>query len=98
MGWLVGLYLPTIPILSPGYVEWAGRTRGGRERRGTHLFCDLVHKTGRPQHKGPEMAEDRWRRVLGEALPGMDPDGPRERGRKPRLLMLRELLRREGRY
>ena len=44
-----------------------------RERRGTHLFRDLVHRAGRPQDKGPKMAEDRWRRMLGGGAPG---DGP----------------------
>ena len=73
-------------------VKWAGRTRGERERRGTHPFCDLVHRAGRPQDKGPETAEDRWRRMLGEARPGLDLEGPREKGRKSRVRMLRDLL------
>ena len=30
--------------------------------------------------------------------PGDGPKGPEERGRKPRVLMLRELLQREGWY
>ena len=79
-----------------GYVKWAGRRRGGREECGSHPFRNVVHRAGRPQDKGPEMAEDRWRRMLGEALPGLDLEGPKERGRKPRVLMLRELLQREG--
>ena len=74
------------------YVKWAGRTRGGRERCGTHPFRDLVHRARRPQDTGPETAEDRWRRMLGEALPGGDLEGLGERGRKPRVQMLRELL------
>ena len=38
----------------------------------------------------------RWRRMLGEALPGLSLDAPRKKGRKPRVQMLRELLQREG--
>ena len=30
------------------YVKWAGRTRGGRERRGTHPVSDLVGRAGGP--------------------------------------------------
>ena len=41
------------------HVKWAGRTRRERERRETYPFGDLVHRAGRPQDKGPEMAEDR---------------------------------------
>ena len=73
------------------YMKCAGRTRGGREWRGTHPFRHLLHK-------GPEMAEDSRGRMLEEALPGLDLDGPRERGRKSRVQMLRELLQREGWY
>ena len=79
-------------------VKWAERTRRGREKHGSHPFRDLVHRTVRQQDKGPGMAEDTWRRMLGEALPGMDLKGPRERGRMPRVRMLRELLQREGWY
>ena len=81
-----------------GYVKWAGRTRGGRERLGTHAFSDLVSRAGRPRERGPEMEEGRWRRMLGEALTGVSLDCPRERGKKPRARMLRELLQREGWY
>ena len=63
------------------YVRWAGGTRGGR-RYGTHPFRDLVHRARRPQDRGPEMAEARWRRMLGEPRPGVDLHGPRERGRR----------------
>ena len=80
------------------YVKWAGRTRGGRERRGTHPFCDPVHRAGRPQDKRPQMAEARWRWMLGEVLPGVDLEGSKESGTKPRVRMLRELLQREGWY
>ena len=80
------------------YVKWAGRTRGGREWRGTHPFSDLVGRTGRPRERGPEMEEGRWRRMLGEALPGMSLDCPQYKGKKPRVRMLRELLQREGWY
>ena len=69
-----------------------------QELRGTHPFRDLVHRAGRLQDKGPEMAEGRWRRMLGEALRGVDVDGPRERGRNPRVQMLRELLQTVGWY
>ena len=44
------------------------------------------------------MTEDRWRRMLGEALPGVDVDDPRESRRRSRMQMLRELLQREERY
>ena len=74
------------------YVKWAGRTRGVREQRGTHPFRDLVHRAGRPHDKGTGMEEDRRRRMLGEVLPGVDLQGPKERGRKPRVQMLREGL------
>ena len=40
------------------------------------------------------MEEDAW----GGGLPGMDLESPKERGRKPRVRMLRELLHREGWY
>ena len=36
--------------------------------------------------------------MLGAALPGMRLDCPQERGKKPGVLMLRELLQREGQY
>ena len=77
-------------------MNWAGRTRGGQDRRGTRLFCDLVLRAGRPRDQGPEMEEGRCRKMLGEALPGVDLECPKERGRKPRVGMLRELLQREG--
>ena len=80
------------------YVKWAGRKRGGRERRGSHPFSNLVGRAGRPRERGPEMKEGRWRRMLGEALPGESLDCPRERGKKSRVWMLRELLQREGWY
>ena len=69
-----------------------------QERRGTRLFYDLVGRAGRPQEKGPDMEESRWRQMLGEALLGMILDCPQERGTKPRVRMLRELLQREGWY
>ena len=80
------------------YVKWAGRTRGRQERTGTHPFSDLVGRAGRPGERGPEMEEGRWTRMLGEALPGVNLDCPREKGTKPRVRMLRELLQREGWY
>ena len=80
------------------YMKWAIRTRGRRERRGTRPFSDLVGRAGRPGERGPEMEEGRWRRMLGEALPGVSLDCPQEKGKKPRVQMLRELLQREGRY
>ena len=61
------------------YVKWAGRTRGRRERTGTHPFSDLVGRAGRPGERGPEMEEGRWRRMLGEALPGLNLDCPQEK-------------------
>ena len=63
------------------YVKWVGRTRGRRERRGTHPFSDLVGRAGRPGETGPEMEEGRWRRMLGEALLGVN----LEKGSKPRV-------------
>ena len=42
------------------------------------------------------MEKGLWRRMLGEALPGVRLDCPRERGKKRRVRMLRELLQREG--
>ena len=44
------------------------------------------------------MVEVRWMRMLGDALPELDLDSPRERGRRPRVQMLGELLQREGCY
>ena len=80
------------------YVKWAGRTRGRWEGRGTHPFSDLVGRAGRPGERGQEKEEGRWRRMLGEALPGVNLDCPQEKGSKPRVRMLRELLQREGWY
>ena len=80
------------------YVKFAGRTRGRRERRGTHPFSDLVGRAGRPGEEAPEMEEGRWRRMLGEALSGVSLDCPQEKGKKPRARMLRELLQMEGWY
>ena len=80
------------------YVKWAGKTRGRRDKRGTRPFSDLVGRAGRPRERGPEMEEGRWRRMLGAALPGVRLDRPQEKGRKPRVQMLRELLQRKGRY
>ena len=80
------------------YVKWAGKTRGRREKRGTRSFSDLVGRVGRPRGRGGEMDEGRWRRMLGEALPGVRLDCPQEKGKKPRVQMLRELLQREERY
>ena len=80
------------------YLKWAAKTRGRREKRGTRPFSDLVGRAGRPRERGPEMDEERWRRMLGEALPEMRLDCPQEKGKKPRVQMLRELLQREGRY
>ena len=65
------------------YVKWAGRTRGGRKKRGTHPFSDLVGRAGRPRGGGPVMEEGRWRRVLGEALPELSLDCPRDGGKSP---------------
>ena len=80
------------------YVKWAGKTRGRREKRGTRPFSDLVGSAGRPRERGPKMDEGRWRGMLQEALPGMSLDCPHEKGKKPRVRMLRELLQREGWY
>ena len=80
------------------YVKRAGKTRGRREKRGPRPFSDLVGRAGRPRERGPEMEEWRWRRMLGAALPGVRLDCPQERGKKPRVQVLRELLQREGRY
>ena len=72
------------------YVKWTGRTRGGRERQGTHPFSDLVGRAGSPSERGPRMEEGRWRRMLGEAIPGLSLDCPQEWGEKPRVRMLQE--------
>ena len=80
------------------YVKWAGKTRGRREKRGPCPFSDLVGRAGRPRERGPEMDEGRWRRMLRAALPGVRLDCPQERGKKPRVQMLRDLLQREGRF
>ena len=74
------------------YVKWAGKTGGRRDKRGPRPFSDLVGRAGRPGERGPEMEEWRWRRMLGAALPGMRLDCPQEKGKKPRVQMLRELL------
>ena len=92
-GWTAGVVAELV-----GYMKWAGRTRGRRERRGTHSFSDLVGRAGRPGERGPEMEEGRWRRMLGKALPGVSLDCPQEKGKKPRVWMRRELLQREGWY
>ena len=80
------------------YVKWAGKTRGRRVKRGPRPFSALVGRAGRPRERGPEMDEGRWRRMLGAALPGVRLDCPQEKGKEPRVQMLRELLQREGRY
>ena len=80
------------------YVKWAGKTRARRERRGPRPSSDLVGRAGRPRERGPEMDDGRWRRMLGAALSGVRLDCPEEKGKKPRVQMLRELLQREGRY
>ena len=79
-------------------VKWAGKTTGRRKKRGACSFSHLVGRAGRPRERGPEMDEGRWRRMLGAALPGVRLDCPKEKGKKPRVQMLRELLQREGRY
>ena len=63
------------------YVKWAGKTRGRRQKRGTRPFSDLVGRAGRPWESRPEMDEGRWRRMLGEALPGVSLDCPQEKGK-----------------
>ena len=78
--------------------EVGGQDERGRDLHGTRPFSDLVHRAGRPQDKGLKMAEDRWRRMLLEAFTGLDLDRQRERGRRPRVQMLRELLQTEGWY
>ena len=80
------------------YVKWAGKTRGRREKRGTRPFSDLVGRAWRPRERGPEMDEGRWGTMLGAALAGLRLDCAQEKGKKPRVQMLRELLQREGRY
>ena len=92
-GWMAGDVAELVRC-----VNWAGRTRGGRERRGTRPFCDLVGRAGRRREEGPEMEASRWRRMLGEALPGLNLDCPVERGKKPMVRMLREPLQKEGWY
>ena len=78
--------------------EVGGGTRVGREKRGTRPFSDLVGRAGRPRERVPEMEEGQLRRLLGEALPGVSLDCPREQGEKPRVQKLRELWQREGWY
>ena len=80
------------------YVKWAGKTRGKRDKRGPRPLSAPVGRAGRPGERGPEMEELRWRRMLGAALPGMRLACPQEKGKKPRVQMLRELLQWEGRY
>ena len=80
------------------YVKWAGKTRGRRDKRGPRSFSDLVGRAGRPGERGPEMDEGRWRRMLGAEPPGVRLDCPQEKGKKPRVQMLRELLQRQKRY
>ena len=41
------------------------------------------------------MDEARWRRMLGAALPAVRLGCPQEKGKKPRVQMLQELLQRE---
>ena len=79
-------------------MKWAGKTRGRQDKRGPRPFSDLVGRAGRPGEREPEMKESRWRRMLGAALPGVRLDCPQEKGKSPRVQMLRELLQREGQY
>ena len=53
---------------------------------------------GGPGKGGLEMDEGRWRGMLGAALPGVRLDCAREKGKKLRVQMLRELLQRVGGY
>ena len=57
------------------YVQWAGKTRGRREKRGPCPFSDLVGRAGRPRERGREMDEGRWKRCAWT--------DPRRRGRSP---------------
>ena len=79
-------------------MKWAGKTRGRRDKRGPRPFSDLVGRAGRPGERGPEMNEGPGRRMLGAEPPGVRLDCPQEKGKKPRVQMLRELLQRQGRY
>ena len=78
--------------------EVGGEDEEGGGKRGPRPFSAPVGRAGRPGERGPEMEELRWRRMLGAALPGMRLDCPQEKGKKPSVQMLRELLQREGRY
>ena len=69
VGWMAGDVVELVR-----YVKWAGRTRGRRERGGTHPFNDLVREAGRPGKRGPKIGQGRWRRMLGDALPGVNLD------------------------
>ena len=78
--------------------EAGGEDEGKAGEEGARPFSDLVGRAGRPRERGPEMDEGRWRRMLVAALPEVRLDCPREKGKKHRGQMLRELLQREGRY
>ena len=83
---------PASPSPEPTPTDWDW------EKRGTRPFSDLVGRAGGPREREPEMDEGRWRRMQGEALSGVSLDCPQEKGKKPRVRMLRELLQREGWY
>ena len=71
------------------------REMAARERRVREEEEAWPGRAGRPRGRGPEMEECRWTRMLGEALPGVSLDCPWERGKKPRVRKLRELLQRD---
>ena len=69
------------------YVKWAGRTRGGQERRGICTFRDLVHRAGTGAGEGGgQVGDDAGRGApgggpgvsqgTGEKAQGADAEGP----------------------
>ena len=78
--------------------EVGGEDEGKAGEEGSPPLQPADRQGKEAKGKGPEMDEGRWRRMLGEALPGVSLHCPQEKGRKPRVRMLRELLQREGWY
>ena len=67
------------------YVKWAGRTRGGQERRRTHPFHDLVHRAGEQVEEdaggGAPGGGRGWTQGTGQKTQGADAEGaPAEGG------------------
>ena len=79
------------------YVKWARRTRGGGRSQG-HRLQRPGRRGGEAKGKGACDGGGPVEEDAGRGTPRVSLDCPRERGKKPRVQMLRELLQKEGWY